>query len=119
MKLLRLNIAVMLSIVILLGSCSFALAESGWPDVSDAKTVADALFKIIDLSEPTLSGVATLYSGGKYSEALDAYRNYFVDKVRGIEFDKCGWHPTYISGAYIDNAKIWAGKMSVDEYKNK
>ena len=119
MKLLRINIAVMLSIAILLGSCSFALAESVWPDVSDSKTVADELFKIIDLSEPALSGVASLYGGGKYSEALDAYRNYFVDKVRGIEFDKFNWHSAYISDPSIDNAKIWAGKMSVDEFKNK
>lgn len=116
---LYIPILAIILVAALLTGCITVVAAEGWPNAYDTKTIADELFTIIDLSEPSLSHVADLYKGGKFAEALDAYRNYFVDKVRGIEFDKFGWHSTYISPPYLDNASIWAGIMSVEEYKNK
>jgi sulfatase modifying factor 1 len=60
----------------------------------DAKIrTAKKLFSLIDLNNPELSDVKNLFRENKFSESLDSYRNYFLNKVRakGMIVRSYGW----------------------------
>ncbi len=75
MKLSCLFLILMLPVLSL---CPIALA--------DAQSTADELFSYVDLDAPELSGVKTYYQSGQYSEALDAYRDLFLENIEGLSF---------------------------------
>ncbi len=90
-----------------------------WPESSDIKTVSDELFSLVDLDKSEFSIISRLYKQKDYKGALDAYRDYFVDKARKLDFGQFGWHSAYIAPHFIDNADVWVGRLTADEFRTK
>lgn len=85
-------------------------------DYEEIKLTAEKLFSIMDPEEEATKYIYEAYISGRYKEALDKYRNYFVDKVRTIDFGEFYQANLMYKGKSIDNAKLVAGTMTKEEY---
>ncbi len=76
--------------------CIITIFVSAGVITASPQGAADELFSYIDLDAPELSGVKSYYQSGQYTEALDAYRDIFLDNIYQLSFSDL---PSYSSNA--------------------
>ncbi|MEK6795891.1 MAG: chitobiase/beta-hexosaminidase C-terminal domain-containing protein [Spirochaetota bacterium] len=87
------------------------------PPAPEGKTaVAKALIDALDLSRPGLEAVVSLAAAGRFDEALDAWRDITVMRLRERDFVQFGWHDSTTSPNYYRTADMLAGYITPEEY---
>lgn len=112
---------------IMLLMCIASLAAFPVSPVSDGYTVippapegrtavAKALMEALDLSRPGLETVAAHAAAARFDEALDAWRDITVMRLRERDFVQFGWHESATSPNYFRAADMLAGYITPEEH---
>jgi len=84
---------------------------------TDPEALGKTLCQEVDLTTPGLESMKRLASEGKYSEAMNAWRDYKVAELRKAQLGEFGWHGDQQNGRRLVIADLLVGKIDKPTYE--
>jgi|GEM_PF-3022635 len=78
---------------------------------TDAESIGRILCGELDLNRPDLADIRKLASQEKYTQALNAWRDWKVMQIRGMNLGQFSWHGDQRHGGRLLAAEVLAGKI--------
>lgn len=84
---------------------------------TDPEALGKTLCEAVDLATPGLESMNRLASEGKYTEAMNAWRDYKVAELRKAPLGEFGWHGDQQNGRRLAIADLLVGKIDTTAYE--